>query len=248
MVSKEVKRASVRDVLTDRDSSAARKYRAMVMGDVSWWRLAMFELSDLMFGSLPGALGIFLRRKVFKRFFGACGANVVIGKGCTFRFPGRIFIGNDVVLDDFSCLDARGTTDEGLVLEDRVVVNRLVAIRSKRGDIRIGEGVNIGSASQFISHSGIFVGSGASIAGDCYLSAGTYDLEEMQKPMAERQSTSKGPIEIGSNAWLATRVTVLDAVHVGEGAVIAAGSVVNGNIPSRSIAHGNPAKVIFQPR
>jgi acetyltransferase-like isoleucine patch superfamily enzyme len=70
----------------------------------------------------------------------------------------------------------------------------------------------------------------------------------MQKPMAERHSTSKGPIEVGSNAWLATRVTVLDAVHVGEGAVIAAGSVVNGNIPSRSIAHGNPAKVIFQPR
>lgn len=247
-MSTETEKTTVRDILDDENVSAAQKYRAMVMGDVGWWHLAMFELSNLLFGSLPGAIGIILRRKIFKYFFGACGVNLIIGRGCTFRHPRKIFIGNDVVLDDFSCLDARGTTDEGLVLEDRVVVNRLVAIRSKLGDIRVGEGVNIGAASQIISQSGIFIESGVAVAGDCYLSAGTYELEEFQKPIAERRSTSNGPIKIGRNAWLATRVTILDAVQIGEGAVIAAGSVVNKNIPPRSVAHGNPAKVIFQYR
>lgn len=241
-------KTTIRDILNEENVSIAQKYRVTTMGNVGWWHLAMFELCTLLFGSLAGAIGLILRRKTYKYFFGACGSNVVIGRGCTFRYPGRIFIGNNVIIDEFCCLDAHGTGDEGLVLEDRVVLNRLVAIRSKRGDIRIGESVSIGSASQIISQGGVFVEPGVSIAGDCYLSAGTYELRDMNKPMTERQTTSKGPIRIGSNCWLATRVVVLDAVEIGEGAIVSAGSVVHSNIPPRSIAYGNPAKVIFKSR
>ena len=43
--------------------------------------------------------------------------------------------------------------------------------------------------------------------------------------------------------WLGSRVTILPGTHIGEGAIIQAGAVVHGEIPSYAIAGGNPAKV-----
>lgn len=44
-------------------------------------------------------------------------------------------------------------------------------------------------------------------------------------------------------AWIGARVTILPGTHIGEGAIIQAGSVVHGEIPPFAIAGGNPAKV-----
>lgn len=241
-MAEKVAKTTLRDLNKDSSTSALHKYRIMVMGDVGWGRLVLFELCNLLFGPIPGALGLFLRRKAFPFFFGACGRNVIIGRSCTFRYPGRILLGDNVVLDEYCCLDARNATRQGLILGNNVVVNRMVALR---GDIRIGDGVNIGSSCHVNSRSGVFIEDGVSIAAGCFINAGTYDLREMSKPVSERVSMSAGPIRVGRNAWLATSVTLLDAVEVGEGTVVAAGSVVNHNIPARSVAQGNPARVIF---
>ena len=52
------------------------------------------------------------------------------------------------------------------------------------------------------------------------------------------------PIEIGDHVWIGMNVTVLKGVAIGEGAIIAAGSVVNKDIPAHCLAAGVPAKVI----
>lgn len=52
------------------------------------------------------------------------------------------------------------------------------------------------------------------------------------------------PVVINNHVWIGTRVTILSGVCVGEGAVIAAGSVVTKDVPPHSIVGGNPAKVI----
>ncbi len=52
------------------------------------------------------------------------------------------------------------------------------------------------------------------------------------------------PINIGSNCWFASNVTVCGGVSIGEGCVIAAGSVVTSDIPANSLAGGVPCKVI----
>jgi len=52
------------------------------------------------------------------------------------------------------------------------------------------------------------------------------------------------PVTIENNVWIGTRAIILPGVLIGEGAVIGAGSVVTKNIPSYTIAVGNPAKVI----
>lgn len=52
------------------------------------------------------------------------------------------------------------------------------------------------------------------------------------------------PVEIGEGAWLAGRVTVLPGSRIGAGAIITAGSVVDGEIPPGVVAGGNPARVL----
>jgi acetyltransferase-like isoleucine patch superfamily enzyme len=51
-------------------------------------------------------------------------------------------------------------------------------------------------------------------------------------------------VEIGEGAWLAARVTVLPGARIGAGAVIAAGSVVAGEIPAGAVAGGIPARIL----
>lgn len=52
------------------------------------------------------------------------------------------------------------------------------------------------------------------------------------------------PIKIGNHVWIGTNSIILKGVIIGDGAVIAAGSVVNRNIPSRCLAAGTPARVV----
>lgn len=52
------------------------------------------------------------------------------------------------------------------------------------------------------------------------------------------------PVRIGNHVWIGTKVTVLAGVTIGDGAVIAAGSVVNKDIPPNALAAGVPARVI----
>ena len=52
------------------------------------------------------------------------------------------------------------------------------------------------------------------------------------------------PIIIEDNVWIGTRVTVLKGVRIGQGAIIAAGSIVNKDVPASVMVAGIPAKII----
>lgn len=52
------------------------------------------------------------------------------------------------------------------------------------------------------------------------------------------------PVIIGDRAWIGNRAMVLPGVTIGEEATVGAGSVVMTDIPARSLALGNPARVI----
>jgi acetyltransferase-like isoleucine patch superfamily enzyme len=52
------------------------------------------------------------------------------------------------------------------------------------------------------------------------------------------------PIIIGDNVWIGMNCIILKGVTIGDGAIIAAGSVVNKDIPPRALAAGAPARVI----
>ena len=52
------------------------------------------------------------------------------------------------------------------------------------------------------------------------------------------------PITVGNDVWIGAGVSVLPGVTIGSNCVIGAGSVVTRDIPSNSIAVGNPCRVI----
>lgn len=63
--------------------------------------------------------------------------------------------------------------------------------------------------------------------------------------MAEAaEAVSKGDIIVDDDVWIGYRSTVLSGVHIGQGAVIAAGSVVARDVPPYAIVGGVPARVI----
>ena len=53
----------------------------------------------------------------------------------------------------------------------------------------------------------------------------------------------KGDTVVGNDVWIGQNVTVLPGVHVGDGAIIGANSVVTSDIPAYSVAAGNPCTV-----
>lgn len=52
------------------------------------------------------------------------------------------------------------------------------------------------------------------------------------------------PVTIGNDVWIGARVTILREVTVGDGAIIAAGAVVNKDVPPYAIVGGVPARVL----
>ena len=52
------------------------------------------------------------------------------------------------------------------------------------------------------------------------------------------------PVQINNDVWIGTRVTVLKGVTIGDGAVVAAGSVVTKDVPPYSLVAGVPARVV----
>lgn len=59
-------------------------------------------------------------------------------------------------------------------------------------------------------------------------------------------SKKSNPIRIGNNVWIGSNVIILPEVIIGDNVIVGAGSVVTKNIPSNSIAVGNPCRVIKQ--
>ena len=57
---------------------------------------------------------------------------------------------------------------------------------------------------------------------------------------------TKEQITIDRNVWLATGSTILEGVHIGEGAVVACGAVVTSDVPPYSVVGGIPAKKISE--
>jgi len=71
-----------------------------------------------------------------------------------------------------------------------------------------------------------------------------YIFKNLFKDETINENSTKGPIIIGSDVWIGMHSCILSGVRIGNGAIIAANSVVNSNIPDFAIAAGNPAKVL----
>lgn len=60
----------------------------------------------------------------------------------------------------------------------------------------------------------------------------------------ECEAVSKGDIIVGDDVWIGLKATICSGVKIGQGAIVAAGSVVVKDVPPYAIVGGNPAKFI----
>lgn len=78
-----------------------------------------------------------------------------------------------------------------------------------------------------------------------YTSLSTYHIHlNIFKEDRKKDVNSKGAIEIGNDVWIGAQCVILSGSRIGDGAIVAANSVVSGYIPPYSIVGGSPAKVI----
>ena len=226
--------------------SKLAQYQQLILGSRSLLQLLKFELIILFTSKIPGALGLFLRSKLFPRIMGSCGRNVVFGTDITIRHPGKIHIGDNVIIDDNCLLDAKGADNKGISIGDNVFIGRNTILSCKNGDIELKTGVNIGFNCEIFSSNQVILGDYAIVAAYTYLVGGEgYNTTITGKPIQKMpifDDTLR--LIVGGGSWLGTHVVVLNGVQIGEGAVVAAGAVVTKSIGENAIAGGIPAKEI----
>lgn len=225
------------------DGGAAGKYRELVIGRPGFYALVRYEAVMLVSSWVPGALGLVLRRFLYPWLLGGCGSKPVFGQNVVLRHPHKIRLGDGVIVDDNCMLDAKGSTNTGITLGDRVFLGRNTILSCKNGDIVLDEGVNIGFNSQIASGSSVRVGRDGLLAAYCYLIGGGHESGDLSRPVQEQKAVSRG-VTLEDNVWLGAGVKVLDGVTVGADCIIGTGAVVSSDIPERSIAAGIPARVI----
>lgn len=130
---------------------------------------------------------------------------------------------------------------------------------TNKGFISIGNRVHIGG-STFISRNSIIIEDDVTIAWDCLFydhnshstiwSERQFDTEQEYKdiraglnPIANKNwdIVKSAPIHICSKAWIGTGCIILKGVTIGEGAIVAAGSVVTKDVQPWTMVGGNPA-------
>jgi acetyltransferase-like isoleucine patch superfamily enzyme len=223
--------------------SRRQRYADLVIGRDGWWPLVRYELTVLLCGWMPGALGLFLRSRLYPLILGRVGRNVAFGANVVLRHPHKIEIGDNVVVDDNCCLDAKGTTNRGIVVGNGVFLGRNTILSCKNGDITLEEDANVGFNVEVFSAAHVRIGARTLIAAYTYLVGGDHLYDRVDIPVLHQGRTARG-IDVGENVWLGAHVVVTDGSRIGRDAVIGAGAVVVGEVPEFHIAAGVPARIV----
>ncbi|HZY74342.1 MAG TPA: acyltransferase [Edaphobacter sp.] len=143
--------------------------------------------------------------------------------------------------------ESRLEIGEGSIVEGSLVVER------EGASIVIGRNTSIG-ASLVASATSIEIGDDVLISWGCTIvdhnSHGIgweqrrQDVQDWYQGKKDWTHVKVNPVKIGNKSWLGLNVIVLKGVEIGEGAIVAAGSVVVKNVPAWTIVAGNPAKVV----
>jgi acetyltransferase-like isoleucine patch superfamily enzyme len=235
--------SDVPGALFDDRRSKAQRYMDLVVGERGWWPLLRHELVVLLASWVPGALGLWLRSRLYPLVLGACGRNVAFGVNVALRHPGKIRIGDDVAIDDGCVLDAKGTANEGIRIGRRVFLGRHSIVACKDGDIVLEDGVNVSYHCTVFSASSVRIGADTLLAAYCYVVGGGHDFGRVDVPVIRQDRPSKG-IEIGPGSWLGAGAVILDGVVLGRDVVVGANAVVTQDVPDFAVAAGAPARVI----
>jgi acetyltransferase-like isoleucine patch superfamily enzyme len=109
----------------------------------------------------------------------------------------------------------------------------------KGGELRIGHGTYLNRNTFILANSVVDIGSYCKISWDVII----IDSDQHEIP---GKASGDRPIKIDGGAWIGCRSIILKGVHIGAGAIVAAGSVVTKDVPAYTVVGGVPAKVLYE--
>jgi len=117
---------------------------------------------------------------------------------------------------------------------------------SKYGSPNLGKNVQLTDTPNFGSEPYLItIGDNTTISFDVAFvthDAATRVLRNL--PGKNKETVIYGPIVIGKNCFIGCRTVILPGVTIGDNSIIGAGSIVNKDIPSNTVAAGTPCKII----
>ncbi|MBQ1372353.1 MAG: acyltransferase [Oscillospiraceae bacterium] len=109
-------------------------------------------------------------------------------------------------------------------------------------DLSIGD--NSGVGINALIGPNVTIGKDVMMGPDCMIFTTNHGMLRTNIPMWQQESSPPAAVIIGNDVWIGARVIILPGVHIGDGSVIGAGSVVTKDVAPYSIVAGNPARLI----
>jgi acetyltransferase-like isoleucine patch superfamily enzyme len=191
--------------------------------------------------------------KVKKNVYFACGkgCEIIFGDNCRIDENVQIIAGKKATIKFAdNCWIMRNTiirTSNIFEFESYVNIATNCAVFSREdgheGTLKVGKGTHIGDNTIIDVADDITIENEIAIGPNCVIYTHDHDYTKSEKA-AWKGGIIKHPVTIKKGAWIASSVTILPKVELGERCVVAAGAVVTKNTDSNSIYGGIPAKKI----
>lgn len=123
--------------------------------------------------------------------------------------------------------------------------------------VNIEKGAEFSTASTIGDNSGIginaslgvvHIGNNVLMGKECICITRNHQFIDRNKLIIEQGYTPDEPIYIGNDVWIGHRVTILPGVHIADGCVIGAGTVVSKSTEPYGVYVGNPARRVKERR
>lgn len=169
------------------------------------------------------------------------------GAGVRVRCAERLVVEPFAAIGEGSLVDASGRRGvrlgRGAKLGRRVIVTTTSQLGKQGVGLTLGDFTGIGDYAHLGCSGGVTFGTNV-IAGP-YLTCHSQEhlTDDLHTPI-RLQGTREAEVVVGDDVWIGARVTLLAGSRVGDGCIIAAGSVVRGEFPPRSVIGGVPARVL----
>ena len=163
------------------------------------------------------------------------------------RCSNKIKFESNLSIDMYSYIDAIST--QGITFGRNCSVGKFTTIECSGSlnnlgcGLIVGNNVGLGTRSHYGCAGGITIGDDTIIGNFVSFHSENHNFLNNSIPIRNQGVNRKG-IKIGSNCWIGAKVTILDGVEIGNGCVIAAGSLVNKSFSDNSIIAGVPAKFL----
>ena len=192
--------------------------RRGVLWRAAHWGWREFQRAGLVTADTPAG-------RAFRRF----------GRGSIMAFPpGAVFGEGGIEIGEDTLIGQQVTLSAGTVPGQDLFELTLLTI---------GDRCVIGRGSHIVAHQSVEIGDDVWTGPYVYITDQNHGYEDPDVPIGSQFPVNR-PVSIGAGSWLGAGAVILPGASIGRNVVVAAGSVVRGDVPDKCVVAGVPAKIV----